>query len=684
MSAATGALEPPAAALEPDGIPPRSRRIVHVAGLGLVVAVSAALNTNSLQKNGYANTFYAAAVSSMLRSLHNFLYLSFDPGGLESVDKTPLALWLQAASAKIFGFGPLSIILPQALIGVAIVAAVYLVTDRYLGPAAALAAGLATAVFPSLVAVSRENGVDPLLILLMTLAACAGLAAIRSGRWRSLIASAVLVGLAFNTKDLAAYLVVPPIVVAYAVCAPGSRGRRTGRLLAAGAVTLAVSFAWIAFVELTPSSQRPYVGSTNDNSEVALVFGYNGVGRVNGQFGGPDSGSGRTVYQGPVVHVEHHAPLARWAHEHEFQTTYMLHVSRLPDGRSAYVVPFAGPPGLTRLFGKGLADQAAWTLPLALVGLLALAALLLARGRRLRWRERLPDRRDPRLAFLLVFGGWLVVEFLVLSESRGIVHPYYASALAPGVGAMAGAGLVACERLLRGAHRGVGIALAVAAILATALVQGHLMQHYFFMVGLAPVLVGLAAILAALIAAARRLAAPALASAFALLMIVPAAYAGTTWEAPVQGTFPAAGPRSSPGFAPYSAQRGPRETLEAVHRYVRSHHPSQRWEVLTDSSLPAAALILLGTRAGAVAGYSGTDPAVSAAGLESMLRRGEARYVLLGGAYWNRGGNAATRSVLRNCLELSPGVWNAPYQGTYGLTLFDCRGDAAAIANHPG
>ncbi|HUA10548.1 MAG TPA: glycosyltransferase family 39 protein [Solirubrobacteraceae bacterium] len=684
MSAATETIEFPAPAIRHETPSSRGARLARPAGLALVLAVSAVLNTDSLQKNAYANTFYAAAVSSMLRSLHNFLFASFDVGGLESVDKTPLALWLQTASAKLFGFGPLSLILPQALIGVAIVAAVYLVTSRYLGPAAALAAGLATAVFPSLVAVSRENGVDPLLIALMTLAAGAGLAATRSGRWRSLIACAVLVGLAFNTKALAAYLVVPPIAVAYAVCAPGSGRRRAARLAVAGAVMLAVSFAWIAMVELTPASQRPYVGSSKDNSEVELALGYNGVGRVDGQFGGPDSGSGRAVSQGAARHVERHAPLARWAHAHGYETTYQLHEAVLPDGRGTSVIPFGGPPGPARLFGKGLADQAAWTLPLALFGLVALGALIALTRRERRWRLRMPSRRDPRLAFMLVFGGWLVVEFLVLSEAGGIVHPYYASALAPGVGAMAGAGIVACERLLRGRRRAAGVVLAVLAIGTTALLQGHLMQHYLFMAGVAPVLVGVAAVLCALIAAARRLAAPALASAFALLMIVPAAYAGTTWEAPVQGTFPAAGPRSAPGFTPYGVQRGPQRTLEAVGFYVRSHGATHRWEVLTDSSLPASTLILMGYRAGALAGYSGTDPAVSARQFADLVRRHQARYVLLGGAYWNRGGNSATRSVLRDCLELSPAVWGAPYPDTYGLMLFDCRGDARAIERDPG
>ena len=166
----------------------------------------------------------------MLRSLHNFLFVSFDPGGLITVDKPPLALWVQAASAKLFGFSPLSLLLPEAIAGVLAVALLYVMLARRLGPVAAFAGALALAVFPSFVAVSRDNGVDPVLVLLMVIACGVGLRATETGRWRTLLWCGVLVGLAFNTKTLAAYLVVPGIALAYLVCAPGSLPRRIAQL----------------------------------------------------------------------------------------------------------------------------------------------------------------------------------------------------------------------------------------------------------------------------------------------------------------------------------------------------------------------------------------------------------------------------------------------------------------------
>ena len=669
------------AAEQPAARPAWQAFALRHAGFPIVVAVAATLNIYSLAKNAFANTFYAASVVSMLHSLHNFLYASFDPGGLATIDKPPLAIWAQVLSAKVLGFSPVAILLPEALIGVATVIAIYVITARYLSPAAAFGAALVTAVFPAFVAVSRENGVDPMLILLMTLAACATLAAIHSGRWRSLLGAAVLVGLAYNTKTLAAVLIVPPIAAGYLLCAPGGLPRRLVRLLAAGAVMLLVAASWTAFVELTPAHSRPYVGSSKDNTELNLTFGYNGFGRIEGEYGGP--GGVKNVSDGTPQHRRGAPAPQRWSHEKQFETVYMRHVKVLPGGRHVAAVPFGGPVGIFRLFGLGLGDQAGWLVPLGIFGMIGLIAMILTRRRREKPGEgiHLPPRRDPWLAYLVVFGGWLVVEFVVLSWSKGIIHPYYSSALAPGVGAMAGAGIVAIERLLRGHWRVAGVAIAVLALGTTAFVQAKLMDHYLYMQGFIPFLLG--GIVACLVCLAllRRYAGAALAIAFALLLIVPTAYAATTWEAPVQGTFPAAGPRNAAGHGLYGIERGPQENYEQLLRYTGERSHPRRYGVLTVSSMAAANLILMGGRAAALAGYSGTDP-FPAKKLAAILRSGQARYVVLGGPFWNRGGNEATRAVVHDCTLLEPALWNAPYPKTFGLELFDCGAAGGAMEHY--
>ena len=169
------------------------------------------------------------------------------------------------------------------------VALLYRILAPRFGVIAGLLGAFALAVFPSFVAVSRDNGVDPLLILLMLASCGAALAAIDSGRLRTLVWCGVLAGLAFNTKSLAALLCVPGIGLGYLVCAPGSWRRRLAQLAAAGAVFVAVAVSWSLAVDLTPASQRPYVGGSATNSEFQLEFGYNGFGRVGGQQGGPGS-----------------------------------------------------------------------------------------------------------------------------------------------------------------------------------------------------------------------------------------------------------------------------------------------------------------------------------------------------------------------------------------------------------
>jgi len=260
--------------------------LAHAALLG-VLGLSALLEFNRLSQNGYANNYYSAAVKSMLSSWHNFVFVAFDRGGLETVDKPPIGLWIQTASAKVFGFAPLSLLIPEAAAAVVACAALYLVVSRRFGAWAGVASALALAIFPSFVAISRDNDPDVFLILFMILACGAALRSIETGRLRWLLGSAVLLALAFNSKTLAAYLALPGIAAAYLIWAPHRPLPRLGRLLAAGLVLTAVSVAWLAFVDLTPAHQRPFVGSSTDNSEFGLTLNYNGVGRVGGQVGGP-------------------------------------------------------------------------------------------------------------------------------------------------------------------------------------------------------------------------------------------------------------------------------------------------------------------------------------------------------------------------------------------------------------
>jgi 4-amino-4-deoxy-L-arabinose transferase-like glycosyltransferase len=111
----------PDPALPPENVEEQRKtspsRLWQRLGLGAVMVISFFMNFYQLGQNGFANTCYAA-IRSMLDNWRNFFYVSFDPGGFVPVDKPHLGFWVQAASAKIFGFTPFSIFLPQALAGV--------------------------------------------------------------------------------------------------------------------------------------------------------------------------------------------------------------------------------------------------------------------------------------------------------------------------------------------------------------------------------------------------------------------------------------------------------------------------------------------------------------------------------------------------------------------------------------
>jgi 4-amino-4-deoxy-L-arabinose transferase-like glycosyltransferase len=727
---------------------PLSRLRVRHLALAAVMALSAVMNAYRLSQNGWANVFYSAGVKSMLRSFHNFVFVSFDPGGLVMIDKPPLGLWVQAVSAKLFGFTPLSLLLPEAIMGMLAVAAIYWAVTPCFGAIAGIASALALALFPSFVAVARDNNVDALLILLMTLACACGLRATASGRLRWLLACAALVGLAFNTKTLAADLVVPGLALGYLLCAPDSLPRRALHLLAAGCVLLLVSISWIALVELTPAAKRPFVGGSTNNTELGLTFGYNGFGRVNGQLGGP--GQIRVVLKhGSLADTEKEA-LRLQAQDRTIPGTkpglpppprqpgaHRVHHKKklpefLPGGRAREPTAFGGSTGPLRLFGFGLGSQGGWMLPFGLFGLLALALWSLTRGpstpgpgRRAGALEGSPGgpldrqdtaelelpakthtavpaaeaippgaggRRDPRIAGLIVLGGWFLVEFLVLSFSKGIVHPYYLSALGPGLAAMVGAGAVAF--VAPGPRRSWRLALlplAVAGTVAAQLVLLHddkIYMHWFW-----PLLIAGAAtgVLAVLVAAIRggtsrggsSMAAIAMAFTLGLLLIVPGVYAASTWRFRVEATFPAAGPHAAGGFPGVGVDEETTKVTKALLAYLRTRHPGHGWIVLTEASDTAAPMILLGYDAAAMGGYSGYDPALDGRQLAEMVRRGEARYAVLGGAYAERGGNAASTAVLHACRVIPGAAWQPRPVNPNALLLFDCKGREAELSRQP-
>ncbi|HAG60745.1 MAG TPA: glycosyl transferase [Arthrobacter bacterium] len=365
----------------------------------LLLAFTAALYLWNLQATGYANSFYAAAIQAGTKDWTALLFGSLDAGNAITVDKPPAALWIPALAGRIFGFSALSMLVPQALMGVAAVGLLYLTVKRVTGPAAGLIAGGALALTPVAALMFRFNNPDAMLTLCLVLAAYLTTRAIEKAGWKWLAAAGAVVGLAFLTKMLQGFLIVPGLALAYLWAAPATLGRRLLHLLGAAAGIVVVAGSYIALFQLTPASQRPYMAGSETNSFLELTFGYNGLGRITGSEGGPGGGASGGGFGGP--------------------------------GGGGGTNGFGGSAGLLRIFGTSFGGEVSWLLPAALI--LLIAGL---------WFTRRELRTSRTRAALTLWGGWLLVTAGILSFMNGTVHPYYAVALAPAIAAVVGIGSV--------------------------------------------------------------------------------------------------------------------------------------------------------------------------------------------------------------------------------------------------
>ncbi|SFF36397.1 ArnT family glycosyltransferase [Curtobacterium sp. YR515] len=389
---------------------------------GLLVA-TAVLYLVNLGVNGYANAFYSAAVQAGSQSWEAFFYGSSDAGNSITVDKPPAFLWVMELSVRLFGLNSWAILVPEALMGVGTVALLYVIVRRRFSAGAALVAGAALATTPVAALMFRFNNPDALLTLLMVLSLWLVLRGVESGRLRWVVLAGVAVGIAFLTKQLQGFLILPVLVGVYLYCSSLPFVKRVVHLLWAALAVVVAGGWWVAVVGLVPSSSRPYIGGSQTNSFLELTFGYNGLGRVTGDETGSVTGGGGTAGAGS------------W-----------------------------GATGLLRLFGSEFAGQITWLLPTALV---LLVAALVAIG----FRQRTPSARS-RLATVIALGGSLLVTGLVFSFMGGIFHPYYTVALAPYIAGLVGIGAgVLWERRASWWWRGT----AAFAVVVTVVWQWHLL-----------------------------------------------------------------------------------------------------------------------------------------------------------------------------------------------------------------
>ncbi|MDX6310232.1 MAG: hypothetical protein QOI06_3278 [Nocardioidaceae bacterium] len=487
--------------------PAGEARWVRPSLLGLLTA-TAFLYLWGLGSSGWANSFYSAAAQAGLESWQALFFGSSDAANSITVDKPPAALWVMGLSVRAFGLSSWAILVPQALMGVASVGLLYGTVRRAVGSAGAgLIAGAVLALTPVAALMFRFNNPDALLVLLMVGAAAATLRAIEAtwtpattrlaARWLAL--AGALLGLAFLTKMLQAFLVVPGFFLGYFLLSGKgySYGKRVRDLVVSGLVVLVSAGWWVATVALWPASDRPYIGGSQHNSILELIFSYNGLGRLSGN----ETGS---VVGGATAG-------GNW-----------------------------GATGWLRMLGSDVGGQVGWLLPAAC--LLLVAGLWLAR------RERLAGAT----AALVIWGCWLLVTAATFSYMQGIFHPYYTVALAPAIGAIVGIGTVLLWR--RRAHYPAALTMGAAVAVATVTSFILLGRTPDFVPWLRWVVVLLGLGTASMLAVVRRLPRVACTTvaglALAVVVAGPAAYTLSTAATSHGGSIPSAGPAVTGSFGP--------------------------------------------------------------------------------------------------------------------------------------
>ena len=451
-----------------------------------------------LSASGYANSFYAAAVQAGTKSWKALFFGSLDASNFITVDKPPASLWVMSLSGRIFGFSSWSMLVPQALEGVAAVGLLYAAMKRWFGAAAGLAAGAIFAFTPVAALMFRFNNPDALLVLMLVAGAyCLTRALERAGtRW--IVAAGVMIGIAFLAKMLQAFIVLPGFALVYLVAAPTTLRRRIWQLLAAGVAVLVSAGWWVAIVALWPASSRPFIDGSPDNSILNLITGYNGLGRIFGS-SGPGGGGG--------------------------------------GGGN-----FSGATGPLRLFNDLMGGQASWLIGAAL---LALVGGL--------WARRRAPRTDRTRAALLLWGSWLLVTAVVFSFGQGVIHTYYTVALAPPIGALVaiGGALLWPHRRTLAARLVAALAVGGSAAWAYALLDRTPAWEPWLRTVVA--VAGVLAVLGLLVAPALGRVSGRVSLLAALLGIVaciagPLAYAADTITTVHTGSIPSAGPASASGF----------------------------------------------------------------------------------------------------------------------------------------
>jgi 4-amino-4-deoxy-L-arabinose transferase-like glycosyltransferase len=662
--------------------PTRAARLALVA----ILALAAWLRLWHLDQNGYGRQYFAAGVRSMLGSWHAFFFNAFDPAGFVSLDKPPVALWLQVASAKIMGFSAFSVMLPQVLEGVVSVALIHHLVARRFGRQAGLLAALFLALTPISVAIDRSNNTDSCLIMVLLFAAWALIRAAETANPRLLAVAMALVGVGFNVKMAAALVVVPTFAAVY-LCSAGGLAvrRRLAHLTLAMIVMTLVSLSWVTVFDLTPSDRRPYAGSTHHNSMLELALLHNGLDRFVPRWSRDPPLDGRAAVPPPTAAPDRAARAAGRP-------------------RAAVVLWDQTPVGPLRLLTPHLAAQMAWWLPLAVAGAIMGGAP---------WRRQ--RQLTPEQANVLVWAGWTSTYAVAFSFAGGVFHTYYVAALGPPLAALAGIG----ASLLWQRHRDGALPWALPAVLLiTAAWHGYIDrgETTWQLEGWRGML--LAAFAGALVIAGtalwrlpRRRLGGRQSTGLALIALVvmlamPLAWALSTVLVRPNVEIPSADLGKLANRAADLTDAEPaaptRPRAQRLFEFLRANRQSERYLLAVPNALQASPLIVrTGESVMAMGGYLGRDPILTPGELERMVNDGALRYAIVGGPSLvppdTQGERALADWIRTHGRRVDPVLWREPPDpsrpttglprgpGTTPARLYDLRPETGnPQASNPG
>ncbi|WP_429770575.1 glycosyltransferase family 39 protein [Bacillus smithii] len=661
-----------------------------------ILLLSIFLNFYRLKDAG-SNTYYTVAVKSMLTSFHTFFYASFDPAGFITVDKPPVALWIQALSAYLFGLSDFSVLLPEALAGVISVWLMYVIIKPQFGRKAALLSSLVLACTPIFVAVVRTNNVDSILIMTLLVATWSLMKAVEKQKIRWLLLSFFLVGIGFNIKMLQAYMVLPAFYLFYFITAKSKWTKRMVQLIAATVVLLVVSLSWATIVDMVPKDKRPYIGSSQTNSVLELALGYNGISRLTGM----DHGNGRAFKGMPNMEQNQ----KQFENGNGSSPQGMPYGNRTP-GNGEFPPSFGqdggkhlmgnggmgrgmfgtGNPGVTRLFSKELAGQISWLLPFVLFSVIGLIV-----------SYRKTREFTMQHKFAIFWLAWLI-PMMIFFSIAGFFHQYYLSMMGPAIAGLVGMGWIILWDFYK-KKQGWPSWLLPAAILATAffetliLFQNREAVSETWMAFTA--IVGVILFVFLTIMQNREKAAYFLSVAGMLAVLILPFYWGlTTVLHGGNSTIPVAGPTSQsfgpmmdekrnsaqPGGAPggmfHSGQSVGRPSGQTDFRqrggmmeeevntkllnYLEKHYHGEKFMLAVDRATTAAPFMLKTNYAVmAMGGFSGSDPVLTPQKLEKMAKAGEVKYFLISSGMGMGRDQKINEWIEKNCKEVPSSEWES-------------------------